>query len=154
MVIKYNSDIISSIFFLLLATFIWIFIPSQIDTMETTTITARTIPTIVTKGIFLFSFALLLQGVFKTPKKTLHLNRSTFHSPGLRKEMRSVLFAGLFIIYGILLTYTGYLISTSLLAIAILFYYKTRKWYYFAISLFTVTAVYGVFTMLLDVSLP
>jgi len=154
MEIKYNSDIISSLLFLILAGVIWLLIPSQIDTMETTAVTAQTIPRIVTGGLFLFSVCLLLQGLFKTPKKTVTIHSGMFRTPAFRQELRSLLFAGLFILYGVLLTFTGYLIATSLLAAAILLYYGARKWYYYGIALFTVGAVYFIFTFLLDVSLP
>lgn len=154
MLIKYNSDIISSLFFLILSVFIWVFIPSQIDTMETTEVTAQTIPKIVTIGLFLFSFCLMLQGLFKTPRKAVKISSDIFKSAAFHTEMRSVLFCGILVFYGIIFTFTGYMISTSLLAIAILLYYGARKWYYFAISLFTVAAVYFIFTMLLDVNLP
>lgn len=154
MKIKYNSDIISSLFFLMVASFIWFFIPTQIDTMETTAVTARTIPRIVTQGLFLFSFCLLLQGVFKTPKKSIIINRKVFESLAFLKEMRSLIFCSIFIIYAVLLTFTGYLLSTALLSIAILIYYGARKWFYYAISLTTVAVVYGIFTFLLDVNLP
>ncbi len=154
MQIKYNSDIISSLLFLILASLIWYFIPSQIDTMETTAVTAQTIPRIVTIGLFIFSAALLLQGLLRTPKKILHIDSQTFKSMAFRQEMRSILFCSIFIIYGILLTFAGYLISTALLSIAILLYYGARKWQYYGLSLFTAVTVYCIFTMLLDVNLP
>ena len=154
MQIKYNSDIISSLFFLIIASLIWFFIPSQIDTMETTAVTAQTIPRIVTVGLFIFSTALLLQGLFKTPKKVLHIDSQTFKGMAFHREMRSLLFCALFILYAILLTFAGYLISTALLSVAILLYYGARKWHYYGISLVTVAAVYSIFTMLLDVNLP
>ena len=154
MLIKYNSDIISSLLFLLLSILIWFFIPSQIDTMETTEVTAQTIPKIVTIGLFVFSSCLMLQGLLKTPKKVVKITAETFKSAAFRSEMRSVLFCSILVCYGILFSLAGYLISTSLLAVAILLYYGARKWYYYAISLFTVAAVFCIFTILLDVNLP
>ena len=154
MVVKYNSDILSGLLFLVIASVIWFLIPIQIDTMETTEVTARTIPSIVTGGMFLFSLCLLLQGIFKTPKKTLVVTRESFRTAGFKKEMRSLIYVSLFIVYAVLLTFVGYLISTALLAAGILLYYRARKWYYYAISLGTVGIVYCVFTFLLDVTLP
>ena len=154
MVIKYNSDIISGGIFLAVAGILYLLIPSQIQTMETTAVTAQTIPKIVTAGLGLFSFCLLLQGVFKTPRKTFHFTSEVFRSGAFKKEMRSVLFAFLFIIYAILMTFTGYVLSTAFLAVAILLYYGARKWYYYGISLMTIGIVYFVFALLLDVNLP
>lgn len=154
MLIKYNSDIISGFFFLILSVLIWFFIPSQIDTMETTEVTAQTIPRIVTIGLFLFSACLMLQGLIKTPRKVFEISSGIFKSSAFRTEIRSVLFCGILVAYSIIFTFTGYLISTSLLCIAILLYYGARRWYYYGISLFMVAAVYCIFTMLLDVNLP
>ncbi len=154
MVIKYNSDIISGTLFILLAGILYALVPSQIQTMETTAVTAQTIPRIVTAGLFIFSCGLLLQGLIKTPKKTVRISLESLRSAVFRREMRSILFASLFIAYGFLLTFTGYVISTALLSTAILVYYGARKWYYYAISLFTIGVVYAVFALLLDVNLP
>lgn len=154
MVIKYNSDIISGALFLVLAGILYALIPSQIQTMETTAVTAQTIPRIVTAGLFIFSCCLFLQGLIKTPKKTVRIGSESFKSAVFRKEMRSVLFASLFVIYGFLLTYAGYVVSTALLSAGILLYYGARKWYYYVLSLFTIGVVYGVFAFLLDVNLP
>lgn len=152
--IKYNSDILSGGIFLALAAGVYALIPSQIQTLETTAVTAQTIPRIITVCLFLFSLCLLLQGIFRTPKKTVRVDGAFFRSLRFRREMRSLLFASFFILYGVLLTFLGYVPATAILSVGILLYYGARKWYYYAISLFAIALVYGVFAMLLDVNLP
>lgn len=154
MKIKYNSEIISGIVFLVAAAILWVLVPSQIDTLETSAVNAQTIPRIAIGGMFLFSLGLLLQGVFANEKKVVILNRSTFASESFRKEMRSVLYALILLAYIVLLTFVGFLISTALLVVAILLFYGARKWYYYAIPLAMVGVVYFVFKTLLHVSLP
>ncbi|WP_283673418.1 tripartite tricarboxylate transporter TctB family protein [Butyricicoccus sp. Marseille-Q5471] len=154
MKIKYNSEIISGIVFLVAAAILWVLVPSQIDTLETSAVNAQTIPRIAIGGMFLFSLGLLLQGVFANEKKVVILNRSTFASESFRKEMRSVLYALILLAYIVLLTFVGFLISTALLVVAILLFYGVRKWYYYAIPLAMVGVVYFVFKTLLHVSLP
>lgn len=154
MKIKYNSEIISGIVFLVAAAILWVLVPSQIDTLETSAVNAQTIPRIAIGGMFLFSLGLLLQGVFANEKKVVILNRSTFASESFRKEMRSVLYALILLAYIVLLTSVGFLISTALLVVAILLFYGARKWYYYAIPLAMVGVVYFVFKTLLHVSLP
>ena len=154
MKIKYNSEIISGIVFLVAAAILWVLVPSQIDTLETSAVNAQTIPRIAIGGMFLFSLGLLLQGIFANEKKVVILNRSTFASESFRKEMRSVLYALIFLAYIVLLTFVGFLISTALLVVAILLFYGARKWYYYAIPLAMVGVVYFVFKTLLHVSLP
>lgn len=154
MKIKYNSEIISGIVFLVAAAILWVLVPSQIDTLETSAVNAQTIPRIAIGGMFLFSLGLLLQSVFANEKKVVILNRSTFASESFRKEMRSVLYALILLAYIVLLTFVGFLISTALLVVAILLFYGARKWYYYAIPLAMVGVVYFVFKTLLHVSLP
>lgn len=154
MKIKYNSEIISGIVFLVAAAILWVLVPSQIDTLETSAVNAQTIPRIAIGGMFLFSLGLLLQGVFANEKKVVIINRSTFASESFRKEMRSVLYALFLLAYIVLLTFVGFLISTALLVVAILLFYGARKWYYYAIPLAMVGVVYFVFKTLLHVSLP
>lgn len=136
------------------AAILWVLVPSQIDTLETSAVNAQTIPRIAIGGMFLFSLGLLLQGVFANEKKVVILNRSTFASESFRKEMRSVLYALILLAYIVLLTFVGFLISTALLVVAILLFYGARKWYYYAIPLAMVGVVYFVFKTLLHVSLP
>lgn len=154
MKIKYNSEMISGGVFLIAAAVLWLLIPGQIQTMETTSINAQTIPRIAIGGMCLFSLGLLLQGIFSMEKKEVTVTRETFRSPTFLLEMKSVLYAVMLLVYLVLLTFFGFLVATSALVIAILAFYGTRKWYYYAIPLATVFIVYFVFATLLHVSLP
>lgn len=154
MKLKYNSEIISGAVFLVAAAVLWLLIPSQINTMETSAINAQTVPKIVIGGMGLFSLGLLLQGIFTLPKKEVVLTRAGLISDRFRKELKSVVYAIILLAYLAALTWMGFLISTVLLTIAILLFYGARKWYYYAIPLAMVGVVYFVFKMLLRVSLP
>lgn len=154
MKIKYNSDMISGGLFMILASVLWLLIPTQIDTMETTAVTAQTIPRIAVGGIFIFSLILLLQGVFLSPKKTVILNKALLSSPNFKKEMKSVLFAVILVVYCVLLSTVGFIVSSLILVVAILAFYGAKRWYYYAISISTVAIVYYIFSNLLSVSLP
>ncbi|WP_105614523.1 tripartite tricarboxylate transporter TctB family protein [Vallitalea okinawensis] len=154
MKIKYNSDIISGGLFAILAAVIWLLIPSQIQTMETTAVTAQTIPRIVIGGMFIFSLVLLLQGLFMTPKKSVYIDKAFFQSEKFKKEMKSILFAAILIVFCFLISTIGFIISSLLLVVAILVFYGARKWYYYAISMSTVALVYFIFKIVLSVNLP
>lgn len=154
MKIKYNSEIISGGVFLIAAAVLWLLIPGQIQTMETTSINAQTIPRIAIGGMFLFSLGLLLQGIFSAEKKEVTITRDTFHSQSFRLEMKSILYAVILLMYLVVLTFFGFLVATAALVIAIMAFYGSRKWYYYAIPLVTVFIVYFVFATLLHVSLP
>lgn len=154
MKLKYNTDIISGMVFLIAAIVLWFLVPSQIQTMETTSINAQTVPRVAIGGLFFFSLGLLLQGLFSVPKKEVFLTKETFSSAKFHKELKSVLYAGMLLVYLVLLTYIGFLISTALLVVAIMLFYGARKWFYYAIPLSMVGVVYFVFKILLNVSLP
>ncbi len=77
-----------------------------------------------------------------------------FSLNAFKKEMRSVVFALLLIAYCFLIGHLGYIVSTILLVLAVMMFYKARKWYYYAIPLGMVGIVYYVFKVLLHISLP
>jgi len=93
MKIKYNSEMIAGAVFVIVAAVLWLLIPSQIQTMETSSINAQTIPRVAIGGLFIFSAALLIQGIFSDEKKEVVINKDTFHSESFKNEMRSVVFA-------------------------------------------------------------
>lgn len=154
MKIKYNSEMIAGAVFVIVAAVLWLLIPSQIQTMETSAINAQTIPRVAIGGLFLFSAALLIQGIFSDGKKEVVINKETFRSESFRLEMRSVIFALFLIGYCAIIGLLGFIISTIILAVAILIFYGARKWYYYAIPIAMVGIVYYVFGVLLHISLP
>ena len=93
MKIKYNSEMIAGAVFVIVAAVLWLLIPSQIQTMETSSINAQTIPRVAIGGLFIFSAALLIQGIFSDEKREVVINKDTFHSESFKNEMRSVVFA-------------------------------------------------------------
>lgn len=154
MKIKYNSEIISGIVFAAVGLALWFSIPTQIRTMEKSAINAQTMPRIAIGGMVLFSVGLLLEGIFAKEKKELVITKDSFHSPRFRKEMRSLLYALFLVVYCLIVTRLGFVVSTALLVVAIMLYYGARKWYYYAIPLGMIGIVYYVFKVLLHVSLP
>lgn len=99
MKIKYNSEMIAGAVFVIVAAVLWLLIPSQIQTMETSSINAQTIPRVAIGGLFIFSAALLIQGIFSDEKREVVINKDTFHSESFKNEMRSVVFALFLIAY-------------------------------------------------------
>lgn len=154
MKIKYNSEIISGAVFTILSAVLWILIPSQVNTLEKTAINAQTFPRIAIGGLFIFSVCLLLEGIFGKEKKELVISRDSFHSDAFKKEMRSIVFALLLVVYCALVTFIGFVPSTAVLVLAVLMFYGARKWYYYAIPLGMIVVVYYVFKVLLHISLP
>lgn len=154
MKIKYNSEIISGLIFSLVGLVLWFLIPSQVQTLEKTVINAQTFPRIAIGGLVLFSIGLLLEGLFTKEKREIIVTAESFRSAAFKKEMRSVVYALFLIVYCLLIGRLGYIISTALLVVAVMLFYRARKWYYYAIPLGMVGVVYYVFKVLLRISLP
>lgn len=154
MKIKYNSEIIGGILFAVLGAVLWFLIPSQIPTKETGNITAQTIPSIAIGGMCLCGIGLLLEGIFARDKKVAIITKETFRTDAFKKSVKSAIFCLFLIAFCFMIKPLGFLISTALLAVAIMLFYGARKWYYYAIPLTMVGVVYFVFKVLLHVSLP
>lgn len=154
MKIKYNTQIISGILFMIVGIILWLLIPSEVQTLEKTAVNAQTFPSIAISGIVIFSFGLLIEGILSGEKKEIVITGSIIHSEAFQKELKSVIFALMLIAYCVIVGFLGYVISTVLLVIAVMIFYGARKWYYYAIPLVTVGIVYGVFKIVLKISLP
>lgn len=146
MKIKMNTNLTSGLLFFVFSIVIWIMIPIDIKTMETTQITARTVPRLVAIVIFLCSIALIIQGIFKKDKEIITIQIS--------KELKSLLLMAIFIIYMLIMPYLGFAISSILFCTGILVFYCIKKWSYYAITYTTVILVYLVFEKLLHVNMP
>ena len=147
MKIRYNREIISGAIFVVLSAVLWFLIPVQVQTLEKTPINAQTFPRIAIGGMFLCSVGLLLEGIFVREKQELYVTKESFRSNAFKKEL-------LLIAYCFLIGHLGYIVSTILLVLAVMMFYKARKWYYYAIPLGMVGIVYYVFKVLLHISLP
>ncbi len=153
MKIKYNSEIISGGLFVIVAAVLYLLLPSQINTLEKSTVNAATMPRIAIVGLLICSVLLLIQGIF-SEKKEVVIDSEFWSRENTKKELRSVLFAFILIVYGLLFQPIGYILDTLLLVTVILLYYHCRKVLYYVISCVTVILVYLVFTQLLNVNLP
>lgn len=154
MKIKYNAEMIAGAIFAVVGIVLWFLIPSQVQTLEKTAVNARTFPSIAIGGMILFSIGLLLEGLLAREKKEVVITKDTFHSASFRKEIRSLVFALLLIAYCFLIGHLGYVVTTVLLVLAVMLFYRARKWYYYAIPLGMVGVIYYVFKTLLRISLP
>ena len=154
MKLKYNSEMIAGSVFAILGLILWFQIPTQIKTLEKSAINAQTLPRAAIGGLVIFSVCLLCEGLFLRAKKEVVINSEAFHSAAFKKEMRSVLFALFLIAYCFIIKPLGFLVSTLLLVLAVLLFYKARKWYLYAIPITMIGVVYFIFKVLLHVSLP
>ncbi|WHH58581.1 tripartite tricarboxylate transporter TctB family protein [Petroclostridium sp. X23] len=153
MKIKSNSNLISGFLFLIISITMYILIPSQIKTYETSAINAQTIPTLLIRGLIICSIILLIQGSFGISNEYV-VDMDVFKNKKFKTEMKSLVYIGMLIVYAIILKHIGFIISSLLLSVGILLYYGARKWWYYAIASGNVIIAYYVFKVLLRVNLP
>ena len=154
MKIRTNKTLVGGIVFLFLSLALYLLLPSQIVTRETSRVTARTIPQLMILGMGLFSLILVVQGWFFEPKREYTIRPDLFTRPGFRGELRTLAFIAKLTVYALLFPVIGYMASTLLLVAGILAYYRCRTWWFYAIAFGNVVFVYFVFRMLLKVKLP
>lgn len=154
MKIKYNSEIVAGFIFSVAAAILYLKIPDQIKTLETTAVNAQTIPKIALGGLFIFSFLLLIQGIFFLPKKEFVFGKELYETRDFKDAIRSLIYIALIIIYVILFSFIGFIASNIYLVFAILIYYGTRKKSYYIIALAVGLLAYLIFSIGLNISLP
>lgn len=151
--IKYNNEILSGALFMIASAILWLLIPKQIQSLEKGMVTASTVPRIAIGGLFICALLLFVQGL-RLPKKTIVLEKSMISSPKFKKELKSVIFALILLAYGLLFNVIGYIVDTALLVVAILLFYRSKKWWFYGIGIATVLLIYLVFSQVLNVNLP
>jgi uncharacterized protein YjeT (DUF2065 family) len=154
MKIKFNAEMIAGGLFTVVSGLLWFLIPSQVKTMETTAINAQTFPRIAIGGLFIFSFILLIQGLFFIPKREIELNKEYRNTREYRDVVRSSVYILIIIGFVFLFKFFGFIPSTICMVFAVLRYYGARTWFYYAIPLSVVGIVYFIFSTMLHISLP
>lgn len=154
MKITYNSEMVAGLIFTVVATVLYLLVPIQIHTLETTQINAQTIPRIALGGLGLFSFLLFLQGVFLCPKKILGFDEKLYASRDFRDAIRSTIYIAIIVVYVVLFSLLGFIASSVYLIFAVLLYYRSTKKSHYIVAFSISAIVYFVFTVILNISLP
>ncbi len=154
MKVKINAEIVAGLLFTIAAGILFLMIPTEINTLETTEINAQTVPKIALGGLAIFSFLLFLQGLFLLPKKEIVFSQEFYASRVFKDSIRSLIYIAIVIVYVVLFKLLGFIASNIYLIFAVLMYYGARKKSYYAIALCISALVYFVFSVVLNISLP
>lgn len=154
MKVKINAEIVAGLLFTIAAGILFLMIPTEIKTLETTEINAQTVPRIALGGLCLFSFLLFLQGLILLPKKEIVFSKALYTGRAFKDTIRSLIYIAIVIVYVVLFKLLGFIASNIYLIFAVLMYYGARKKSYYAIALFISALVYLVFSVVLNISLP
>lgn len=154
MKIRTNSNLTSGVLFLVVSIILYCLIPSQIQTLETTAITAQTVPTLLIRGLLLCSIILIIQGACDKNKKEYVISPARLRDPAFRAQAKTLIYIVMLLAYALIMPHIGFVPASLLLANGILLYFGARKWYYYVVSSANVLIAYFVFKNLLQVSLP
>lgn len=152
MKIKLNADIITGAIFLVLSVVLHILLPYQIKTYEKGSVTAATVPTLLIRLLILCSVILLIQGLLAKEKKEYCVGAAMFQKESL-KRLKPAVYIAMLLAYAFLMPRIGFVIASLLLANGILFYFGSRKWWFYLIASGNVILAYFVFQAI-HVALP
>ncbi len=153
MKIRTNKNLTCGVLFLIVSVVLYLLVPIQIATKETSAVNAQTMPKATIAVIFVCSIILIIQGIM-SEKKTYTIERALIKSEKVKSELRTVCFMIMLLIYALILDKVGFLIASILLVTGVLAYYGSRKWYFYLIGYGNVALAYFVFKVLLHVNLP
>ena len=155
-----KKNIYSSLFFIIISFILYFFvipkgIPLRASWGGEIGVDSRTFPYFAAGLMGIASIIQLVISLFeyKTARKST-ISDMGLERSNLKEEMRAILIFGLFIVYGILLRYTGFIIATIIVPPIVLYTFNERK-----ISHYLYVYAFGgfmfvVFEKLLMVQLP
>lgn len=154
MKIKTNTNLTSGVLFLIVSIVLYLLIPSQIQTIETTQITARTVPALLFRIMIICSIVLIVQGALRKDKTTYVISPALLKDPAFRAEAKTLIYIAMLLAYALIMPHIGFMPASLLLSNGIIYYFGSRKWYFYAIASANVLFAFFVFRNLLQVSLP
>lgn len=108
--------------------------------------TSQLFPKIMAIIIFVCSISIIIKELLK--------DSEVMEKIDWKVEARTLLLIGIYVIYFILLKYTGFIISSVVFVILITLHSKEKKRVVYGINLSAVLAVYFIFELLLKKNLP
>lgn len=147
--VKVHTDLVSGIFFLIFSVALFLVIPSQVKVVTDEVVNSRTFPYILSLIIMAMSLKTIALEVVRLAKKEA-VETKEFDS---KVEAKALFLFSLLIVYVILIQVIGYLVSSLLMVSSFLIFFKTKKWYYYAITLGLTVGIFFIFKMVLNVQL-
>lgn len=146
---KLKTNLISGILAIILGSVLLLIVPFQIQEEMFITkgqIPADFIPKTTSWVMIILGIILLAQSVFLKKEQVVEVEK--------RALGRSLIFLGMLILYAILFTYIGFLLSSVIFSLVLLVFLKCKNPLYYVICVMFPVVVYFVFTYGLSVRLP
>jgi putative tricarboxylic transport membrane protein len=148
--VRFYPSLVGPVLFLAAGAAGYILMPSQVKIQEGTATTARTFPSLMLTLILVCSVVLILQEVIKIVRKqpieVVMLDVMT--------EIRAIIILALLVLYALLIPLLGFIVASMLFGLAMLGFFRVKKWGYYLIVALSALAIGLLFQGVLNVRLP
>ncbi len=147
---RFYPTIVGPVLFIIFSIAVLLIMPSQIKIRTDQIITARTFPSMLMFIILASSLALLGKELFKVIRK----KPIEVHELELLTEIKALILLGLLILYAVLMQVLGFIGSSVLYSVLMMYYFRVKNWRYYLIVITCAIAIGLIFRHVLLVRLP
>lgn len=148
--IRLYVDIITPIIFIIFAVAVLLAMPSQIALLSSSSINERSFPTLLMVLIIICGVVLLGKEIFNIiSKKKANIVETT-----ALVEVKALIILGILVLYWLLMGLIGFIISSILLGLAMLMFFRVKKVSYYIIVSVVAVLIGVFFRYVLNVRLP
>lgn len=148
--IRLYVDIIAPTIFIIFAVAVLLAMPSQIALLSSSSINERSFPTLLMFLIIICGVVLLGKEIFNiVAKKKVNIVETT-----ALVEVKALIILGILVLYWLLMGLIGFIISSILLGLAMLMFFRVKKVSYYIIVSVVAVLIGVFFRYVLNVRLP
>ena len=148
--VRLYVDIITPIIFIIFAVAVLLAMPKQIALLSSGSINERTFPTMLMLLIIICGVALLIKEIYNIiSKKKANIVETT-----VLVEVKALIILGILVLYWLLMGLVGFIISSILLGLAMLMFFRVKKPSYYIIVSVVAVLIGVFFRYVLNVRLP
>lgn len=148
--VRLYVDIITPIIFIIFAVAVLLAMPKQIALLSSGSINERTFPTMLMLLIIICGVALLIKEIYNIiSKKKANIVETT-----VMVEVKALIILGILVLYWLLMELVGFIISSILLGLAMLMFFRVKKPSYYIIVSVVAVLIGVFFRYVLNVRLP
>ena len=148
--VKLYVDILTPIIFIIFAVAVLLAMPKQIALLSSGSINERTFPTMLMLLIIICGVVLLVKEIYNIiSKKKANIVETT-----VLVEVKALIILGILVLYWLLMGLMGFIISSILLGLAMLMFFRVKKPSYYIIVSVVAVLIGVFFRYVLNVRLP
>lgn len=148
--VRLYVDIITPIIFIIFAVAVLLAMPKQIALLSSGSINERSFPTLLMFLIIICGVVLLIKEIYNIiSKKKANIVETT-----VLVEVKALIILGILVLYWLLMGLVGFIVSSILLGLAMLMFFRVKKPSYYIIVSVVAVLIGVFFRYVLNVRLP